>query len=75
MYTGGLYGYPHYHQGPEEPPPPSIRRQGRSSTCATVGEAKKVARSLERKMSLSSAPVELGELFDPVSPSVSISSV
>jgi len=73
MYSGGLFGYPDYqgyHPGTGEEQP--LWRQARASTCATTGEAKAVARSLERKMSLSGAgAVDMGD-FDH--PAISITS-
>ena len=54
MHSGGLYGFS------DEP----IWRETRASTSATAGEAKAVARSLERKMSLSGA-VDMGGFDHP----------
>ena len=62
MYSGGLYGYPDFqgYKGSDEP----LWRQPRASTSSSTGEAKAVARSLERKMSLSGA-VDMGGFDHP----------
>ena len=69
LYSGGLFGYPDYqgYQGGDQP----LWRQARASTSSASGEAKVVARSLERKMSLS-GPADMGG-FDQ--PTISVTSV
>ncbi|KAF2365807.1 hypothetical protein FHG87_003443 [Trinorchestia longiramus] len=68
LYPGSPYGYTEYSgfQG-DEP----VWRQSRASTSATAGEAKAVARTLERKMSLSGA-ADMGG-FDH--PSIAVTAV